>query len=75
MILVGRAEAEVDHVDVVVETPVDGGEEGGEIGDERVVKDFDGEEVGLRGALMDQGGDSGAVTEAVDVRGVGWRRG
>lgn len=69
MILVGGAEAEVDQVHVVVETPVDGGEEGREIGDERIVKDFDGEEMGLRGALVDEGGYSGAVAEAVGVGG------
>jgi hypothetical protein len=69
MILVGGAEAEVDQVHVVVKTPVDSGEEGREIGDERVVKDFDGEEMGLRGALVDEGGYSGAVAEAVGVGG------
>ena len=71
MILVGGAEAEIDEIDVVCEAPVDGGEEGGEIGAEGVVEDFHGEEVGLGGAVMDQGGDGGAVAEAVDVGGIG----
>jgi hypothetical protein len=61
MILVGGAEAEVDQVDVVVEAPVNGEEERGEIGNQRVVKDFDREELGLWGAVVDQGGDGGSV--------------
>src|SRR5436305_9956783 len=69
MIVVGGAEAEVDQVHVVVEAPVDGGEEGGEIGDEGIVEDFDGEEMGLRSAVVDEGGYGGAVAETVDVGG------
>jgi hypothetical protein len=65
MVMIGSSETEIDNVDPLLQTPIDGIENNGERGRETGFKDLDGEDISVRSHLLEKRTDGGAVTQII----------